>query len=112
MPRLCYDRGKSTRYPLDRRLGGDKGPSGPSEEEKILDPTGTGTPTPQSPSRCTDYTKPAPYFNGSVQTVTVECVALLFRIREVPTSSFDPRGLLSLTGVSYNVPKSLNHISL
>jgi hypothetical protein len=37
-------RGKSPRYPLDRALGGRR------REEKILDPTGTRTRTPRSPS--------------------------------------------------------------
>jgi hypothetical protein len=35
---------------LNRRLGGSQSRSGQSEEEKILDPTGTGAPTPQSSS--------------------------------------------------------------
>jgi hypothetical protein len=34
-------RGKSPRYPLDRRLGGPQSRSGRSGEEKILSPTGT-----------------------------------------------------------------------
>jgi hypothetical protein len=36
------------RYPLYRRLGGPQSRSGRHGEEKILDPTGTRTPTPQS----------------------------------------------------------------
>jgi hypothetical protein len=37
--------GKSPRYPLDRSLGGPQSQSGQHGEEKILDPTGTRTPT-------------------------------------------------------------------
>jgi hypothetical protein len=48
-PRPLHPRGKSPpRYPLDRRLGGPQKRSGLSrhcEEEKILEPTGTRTPT-------------------------------------------------------------------
>jgi hypothetical protein len=39
--------GKSTRYPLARRLSGPQNRSGVFGEEKILDPTGTRTPTPK-----------------------------------------------------------------
>jgi hypothetical protein len=45
-PRPLYHRGKRPRYPLDRRLGGPQSRSGRFGEEKILDPTGTRTPTP------------------------------------------------------------------
>jgi hypothetical protein len=38
------------RYPLDRRLAGPQSRSGRHGEEKILDPTETQTPTPQSSS--------------------------------------------------------------
>jgi hypothetical protein len=38
------------RYALDRKLGGPQSRSGRHEEEKILDPTGTRTPTSQSSS--------------------------------------------------------------
>jgi hypothetical protein len=38
------------RYPLDRRLGGPHSPSEGREQEKILDPTGTITPTPRPSS--------------------------------------------------------------
>jgi hypothetical protein len=41
-------RGKSPRYPLDRRLGGPQSQSRRRGKEKILDFTGTRTPTPQS----------------------------------------------------------------
>jgi hypothetical protein len=40
----------SPRYPLDRRLGEPQSRSGRSEEEKILNTTGTRTPTPRSSS--------------------------------------------------------------
>jgi hypothetical protein len=40
-----YSRGKNPRYSLDRRLGGPQSQSGRRGEEKILDPTGTRTPT-------------------------------------------------------------------
>jgi hypothetical protein len=49
-PRSLYPRGQSPRYPLDRRLGGPQSRSGQFGEEKILGPTGTRTPTPQSSS--------------------------------------------------------------
>jgi hypothetical protein len=39
-PRPLYPRGKSPRYPLDRRLGVPQSQSRRFEEEKILDPTG------------------------------------------------------------------------
>jgi hypothetical protein len=38
---------RAPRYPLDRRLGGPQNRSGRRGEEKILDPTGTRTPTPR-----------------------------------------------------------------
>jgi hypothetical protein len=38
-------------YPLDRRLGEPQSRSGRRGEEKILDPTGTRTPTPRSSSQ-------------------------------------------------------------
>jgi hypothetical protein len=41
---------KIPRYPLDRRLGGPLSWSREHREEKILDPTGTQTPTPRSSS--------------------------------------------------------------
>jgi hypothetical protein len=50
-PLLLYPRGKSPRYPLDRRLGGPQIWSGQHEGEKILDPTGTWTLTSQSSSQ-------------------------------------------------------------
>jgi hypothetical protein len=62
--RPLYPRGKSPRYPLDRKLGGPQSRSGRFGEEKILDPTWTGTPTPSVvqpvASRYTDYAIPAP----------------------------------------------------
>jgi hypothetical protein len=45
-PRPLYPRGKSFRYPLDRRLDGPQSRSGRLEEEKILDTAGTLIPTP------------------------------------------------------------------
>jgi hypothetical protein len=42
--------GKSPQYPLERMLGGPQNRSGRHGEEKILDPTGTRTPTPRSSS--------------------------------------------------------------
>jgi hypothetical protein len=36
---------KKKRYPLDRRLGGPQSRPGRYEEVKVLDPTGTRTPT-------------------------------------------------------------------
>jgi hypothetical protein len=43
-PRPLYPRGKSSRSPLGRRLGGPQHRSGWCGEEKILDSTGTQTP--------------------------------------------------------------------
>jgi hypothetical protein len=54
-PRLLY-----LRYPLDRRLGEPQSRSGQRGEEKVLHPTGTGTPNPRSPSPYADYAMPAP----------------------------------------------------
>jgi hypothetical protein len=45
-PQPFYTRGKSPRYPLDRRLGGPQRRSARCAEEKILDPTRTRTLTP------------------------------------------------------------------
>jgi hypothetical protein len=56
--------GKKPQYPLDRRLGGPQNRSGPSRDEKILDPTGTWTPTlvVQPVAGCyTDCVIPAPF---------------------------------------------------
>jgi hypothetical protein len=48
--------GKEPRYPLDRSLGGSQSRSGRYGEEKIVDPTGTRTPTPLPvASRYTNY---------------------------------------------------------
>jgi hypothetical protein len=62
-PRPIYPRGKSPRYPLDRRLGGPQSWSGRCEE-KILDLTGTRPPTSAVTqpvaSRYTEYAIPAP----------------------------------------------------
>jgi hypothetical protein len=60
-PRPLDPRGKSPRYPLDRRLGGPQSRSGRFGEEKILDPTGTNSdPSVVQPvaSRNTDFAIP------------------------------------------------------
>jgi hypothetical protein len=44
-PGRLTPQGKSSRFPLDRRLGAPQSRSGGREEEKILDFTGTRTPT-------------------------------------------------------------------
>jgi hypothetical protein len=49
-PRPLYPRGKTLRYPLDRRLSVPQSRSGRLGEEKILDPSGTRTPTRRSSS--------------------------------------------------------------
>jgi hypothetical protein len=51
-PQPHYPRGKSLRYPLDRRLGKSQNRYGRREEEKILVPTGTQTPNPRP---CSPY---------------------------------------------------------
>jgi hypothetical protein len=59
-PLPLYPRGKSSRYPLDRRLGGPQSRSGQRGEEKVLDPTGTRTPALRSSGHhYTDYAIPA-----------------------------------------------------
>jgi hypothetical protein len=61
-PLPLYPRGKSPRYPLDRRLGGPQRQSGQSGEVKILAPTWTQTPTlclQPVASRYADYAVPA-----------------------------------------------------
>jgi hypothetical protein len=40
-PLLFYPRGKSPRYPWDRKLGGPQSRSERNGEEEIIDPTGT-----------------------------------------------------------------------
>jgi hypothetical protein len=50
-PRPLYSRRKGPWYPWDRRLGGPLIRFGRHGEEKILDPTGTRTPTPRSSAR-------------------------------------------------------------
>jgi hypothetical protein len=52
-PLPLYPWGKSSWYPLDRRLGGPQSRSGRPGEVKILDHTGTRTLTPWS---CSSYT--------------------------------------------------------
>jgi hypothetical protein len=49
-PRPRYPRGKSPQYLLDSRFSELQNRSGRHEEEKILDPTATRTPTPRSSS--------------------------------------------------------------
>jgi hypothetical protein len=74
-PRPLYPR-----YPLDRRLGGPQSPYGRRGEEKILDPTGSRTPTPRpsSPvaSRYTDYAIPAPAIDRSIASACLYCFVL------------------------------------
>jgi hypothetical protein len=66
-PRPLYPWEKSPRYPLDRMLGGPQSHSGRHGEEKILDLTGTRTPTysvvQTVASRYTDYVIPAPNYS-------------------------------------------------
>jgi hypothetical protein len=47
IPRPLYPRGKSPRYPLDRRLGGPQNRSGRRGREKNRAHNGTRTPTPR-----------------------------------------------------------------
>jgi hypothetical protein len=71
-PLPLYPRRKSPRYPFDRRLGGPQSQSGWRGEEKILDPSGTRTPTPRPASRYTDWAIP-----GLPVTVTREIHTLI-----------------------------------
>jgi hypothetical protein len=48
--RPLYPRGRNSRYPLDRRLGGPQNRSERRAKEKILDPTGTRIPPHRSSS--------------------------------------------------------------
>jgi hypothetical protein len=61
--RPFYPRGKSPRYPLDRRLGWPQNRSGRYAEVKILYLTGTSDITVIQPvdSHYTDYTTAAPH---------------------------------------------------
>jgi hypothetical protein len=63
-PRPLYSRGKSLRYPLDRRLGGPQSRSGPcGEENKSLASTENRTPAIHLPAcRCFDGAIPAPVY--------------------------------------------------
>jgi hypothetical protein len=74
-PQLLYPQWKSPWYPLDRRLGGPQSQSGRCGEEKILDPTGTQTPTPRlsSPvaSRCTVYATSDPEWSKLICKYTI-----------------------------------------
>jgi hypothetical protein len=61
-PQPLYSRGKSPRYPLDRRLSRPQSRSERRGGEKILDPTGTRNSDVQPvASRYTDYAIPAPH---------------------------------------------------
>jgi hypothetical protein len=51
-----YARGKTTQYPLDRRLCKPQNRSGRRGEEKILEPTWTRTPTPLPSNHASHYT--------------------------------------------------------
>jgi hypothetical protein len=56
-------REKSPRYPLHRRLGGPQNRSGRFGGEKILDPTGTRTPTPFSGGTGLNFSRSTRYPN-------------------------------------------------
>jgi hypothetical protein len=72
MPQPLYLRRKSPRYPLDRRLAGPQSRSGRRGEKKILDHTGTRTPTPPSSSPW-PVAIPAPYNNRGTAGNGVFC---------------------------------------
>jgi hypothetical protein len=63
-PRPLYTRGKSPRYPLDRRLAGPQRRSGQLEKEKILHPTGTRN--------------TAPTLSASSYPTSLKCILILF----------------------------------
>jgi hypothetical protein len=73
-PRPLYPRGKSPRYPLDRRLGGPQSRSGRFGEQKILDPywDSNSDPSVVQPvtSRYTDYAIPAPVMGVHLTKIT------------------------------------------
>jgi hypothetical protein len=58
-PRPLNSRGRSPRYPLDRRLGGPQSRSGRRGEEKILCPNSNPSVFQPVASRCTGYAIPA-----------------------------------------------------
>jgi hypothetical protein len=64
MPRPLYRRGKSSRYPLDRRLSGPQNWSeqGGEEEGPFIDPARIWTPIVQAVAQSyTDWAAPEPY---------------------------------------------------
>jgi hypothetical protein len=89
IPRPLYPRGKSLRHPLGRRLGGPRIPSGRRGKEKVLDTTGTQTPTPRSSSRYNVCDIPAPISlkwlkRKSVYTFSAPSSSALNKFLEVP----------------------------
>jgi hypothetical protein len=85
-------REKSTRYPLDRRLGEPQSQSGRHGEEKILDPSGTRTPTPRSARRYTDWVYPGSGRWGANRNVAIcnQAFWLHMELRRVLGSHFPP----------------------
>jgi hypothetical protein len=76
-PRPIYPRGKSPGYPL----GEPQNRSGPRGEQKILDPTGTRTPTPLSSSP-----QPVPVLTALSRLLNFSCTGC--------PKSLDPMGIL------------------
>jgi hypothetical protein len=77
-PRPLSPPGKSSRYPLDRTLGGPQSRSGRWREEKIYYPTGTRTPinrssSPQAVAIPTEISRPLIYFRFLDQTLVAPC---------------------------------------
>jgi hypothetical protein len=82
--------GKSLRYPSNKRRGEPQSRSGLHVEEKILDPTGTSTPTPRSSSQPYNPVKVNRHFGGTyrfhllgVCIMLVSCFTLSSTLRSI-----------------------------
>jgi hypothetical protein len=99
-PMPLYPRGKSLRYPLDRRLGGPQSRSGRLREEKIRHCRDSNSdPSVIQPvvSRYTDYAIPAPY-----DTPSYEC--LMFQIPKSGYNSVINISIIFLGNYNFNYP--------
>jgi hypothetical protein len=88
MPQPIYSRGRIPQYPLDRRLGGPKSQSGRYGEVKILDLTGTRTPTLSRPARSQTLYIPSAIYRLVDKTTHILEIITSINISEEPTSLF------------------------